>query len=61
MVVGDGKARLDRGNVEVGEDLRGVEALESPDLRAHWDNSSMGNGKIIVEFFSALIELSVWR
>ena len=60
MVVGDGKALLVRV-IEVGEDLLGVEALESPDLRAHWDNSSMGNGKIIVEFFSALIELSVWR
>lgn len=40
----------------------GVEARESDDdLNAHWDNNSMGKGKMMVEFFSALIELSVWR
>lgn len=57
--VGEGRALLDL--MEVGDDLLGVEALESPDLRAHCDNSSIGNGNMMVEFFSALIELSVCR
>jgi hypothetical protein len=30
-------------------------------LTAHCDSSSMGKGKMMVEFFSALIELRVWR
>ena len=28
---------------------------------AHWDKSSIGNGNIMVEFFSALIEFSVCK
>lgn len=43
------------------EQRLGVDDRESLGLRAHCDNSSMGNGKMMVEFFSALIELSVWR
>ena len=40
-----------------GERRRGGEGY--PGIR--WESMSIGRGKIIVEFFSAEMELSVWR
>ena len=42
------------------EALTGDAAKESF-FSDHCEISSMGKGKIIVEFFSALMELRVWR
>jgi hypothetical protein len=46
----------------VDAECRGDEDCESEDdFTAHCDRISIGKGKMMVEFFSALIELSVWR
>ena len=39
----------------------GDEVCESDDFMVKCDRSSIGKGKMMVEFFSALIELRVWR
>ena len=66
--VGEGNARVAATRVVivdiVEEEWRGDEDCESGDdgdFMAHWDNNSIGNGKMMVEFFSALMELRVWR
>ena len=56
-----GGARVMVEAVEAVVLWRGEEAVEDDDLRAHCDSSSMGNGNMMVEFFSALMELRVWR
>lgn len=63
--VGEGSARgpVVRVMVDIVDaECRGDEDCESEDdFMAHCDRSSIGKGKMMVEFFSALIELSVWR
>lgn len=64
--VGEGSARgpVVRVMVDIVDaECRGDEDCESEDRlgMAHCDRSSIGKGKMMVEFFSALIELSVWR
>ena len=61
---GDGNARGPgtRVMVDIVEaECLGDEVCESDDFMAHCDRSSIGKGKMMVEFFSALIELRVWR
>ena len=56
---GGGALRIGRVIVEaVDAEWRGD---DEADLMAHCDNNSIGKGKIMVEFFSALMEFRVWR